>query len=331
MFGNLINIHDLLTLVEKARQGRLDRVFSRLVTPKKERVRQTWDGNTGGPSGWGDIKAVREYWNLMVSGEAETDFRQYVAQKYFPQKNSLAALSLGCGAGANELKWAGLGLFKRLDAYDLSEARIRLARDKAKDMGYQNVLDFKVGDIFNLTGCESQYDAVLCEASLHHFSPLEKVLSSVRSFLKEDGLFVINEFVGPTRFQWTRRQMEAANAVLSVLPLKYKVRWGGNLVKSKVYRPSRLSMILWDPSEAVESSNILPLLHRMFDVLEIKGYGGTVLNVLFQEISHNFLAEDEETSGLIKLCIDLEMKLLQLKEIPSDFVVAVCRKKRAIH
>ncbi len=328
MFNNLINIHDFKTLVEKARQGRLDRVFSRFFAGKKKRVRQAWDSSTGdGPKGWGDIKAVREYWNLLISGNAETDFREFIYKKHFPGKNSLLALSLGCGAGANELRWAEVGAFKRIDAYDLSEVRIELARKKAVEKGRQAVLNFQAGDVFKLDGRENYYDVVICEASLHHFSPLDSVMSKIHSFLKDDGFFIINEFVGPTRFQWTKRQMEAANAILSLLPSKYRTRWGGNLIKSKVYRPSILSMVLWDPSEAVESSDILPLLQHMFDVLEIKSYGGTILNVLFQDIAHNFLSEDEETLDLIKLCIVLETKLLKFKEVESDFVVAVCKKR----
>ncbi len=330
MFNNLINIHDFIKLAEKAKQGRLDRVFSRFLTGKKERVRQAWDGSTGGgPKGWGDIKLIREHWNFMVSGEAETDFRKFICNKFFPGKNLLLALSLGCGAGVNELKWAEAGSFKRIDAYDLSEARIKLARKKALEKGQKQktVLNFQAGDVFKLEGRENYYDVVICEASLHHFSPLDKIMLKIQSFLKEDGFFVINEFVGPTRFQWTNRQMELVNAILPLLPSKYRIRWGCDQVKSSTYRPSRLSMVLWDPSEAVESSSILPLLHRTFDVLDVRAYGGTILNLLFQEIAHNFLSDDEETLDLIRLCIDLETKLLKHKEIESDFAVAVCRKK----
>lgn len=328
MFGNLINIYDFITLIEKAKQGRLDRVFSRLVTRKKERVRQTWNDNTGGgPKNWGDIRAIREHWNFMVSGETGVDFREYLSRKYFSERSPLLALSLGCGAGGNELKWARFGAFRRIDAYDLSEARIELARKRAKEDGYDAVLNFKTGDVFQLTGRENCYDVVICEASLHHFSPLDKILSRIESYLKEDGFFIINEFVGPTRFQWADRQLEVINALLSLLPSKYKVRWGGNLVKSRVFRPSRFSMVLWDPSEAVESSNIMPLLHQMFDVLEVKAYGGTILQMLFHDIAHNFLSDDKETSDFIALCIDIETKLLKHNDIESDFVIAVCRKK----
>ena len=329
MFRNLINIHDFIMLAEKAKQGRLDRVFSRLGVRKKERVRKSWNSSTGnGPKGWEDIEAIRRRWNFAVSGDRETDFRQYVSRKYLAGKNSLLALSLGCGAGANELKWAGLDVFKRIDAYDLSEVRIELARKKAQEKGLSSVLNFQAGDVFNLEGHENYYDFVICEASLHHFSPLDKVLPRVSSFLKEDGLFFINEFVGPSRFQWTKRQMEAADAVLSILPSKYKVRWGGDLgIKSRVHRPSLLSILLWDPSEAVESSNILPMVHKLFDICELKPFGGTILNLLFQDIAHNFLSDDEETLDLIDLCIDIETKMLKHNAIESDFVVAVCKRK----
>ncbi len=330
MFGNLINIHDFIMLAEKAKQGRLDKVFSKLLARKKKRVRQAWNSSAGGDGqkSWMNIRAIMERRNFMITGDAETDFREYIFSKYLSGKKSLRALSLGCGAGANELRWAGFGPFLRIDAYDLSEASIELAREGAVERGFQDILNFQVGDVFNLEGRENYYDFIICEASLHHFSPLDKVVPRISSFLKEDGLFYFHEFVGPARFQWTKRQMEAADAVLSILPSKYKVRWGGDLgIKSRVHRPSLLSMLLWDPSEAVESSNILPMVHKLFDICELKPFGGAILNLLFQDIAHNFLSDDEETLDLIDLCIDIETKMLKHNAIESDFVVAVCKRK----
>jgi hypothetical protein len=47
-----------------------------------------------------------------------------------------------------------------------------------------------------------------------------------------------------------------------------------------------------DPSEAVESSNILSQLAIHFDIVEMKEYGGTVLHLLLYEIAHHFLPGD---------------------------------------
>ncbi len=103
--------------------------------------------------------------------------------------------------------------------------------------------------------------------------------------------------------------------------------WQSNNLKPKVFKPSRLGMQLGDPSEAVESSEILPLLKQIFDVIEVREYGGTILNLLFAQIAHNFLSDDPETQHWLQLCFDVEDLLLSLGDLQSDFVVAICKKR----
>jgi hypothetical protein len=86
---------------------------------------------------------------------------------------------------------------------------------------------------------------------------------------------VLNEYIGPARFQWTARQLEAVNALRELLPPRYRVRWQDRGLKRRVHRPSRLSMMLYDPSEAVESDRIVPSLDKFFAVVERRDYGGT--------------------------------------------------------
>ena len=167
---------------------------------------------------------------------------------------------------------------------------------------------------------------ILVEHSLHHFSPLEEILLRIKRWLKADGYFVVNEFVGPTRFQWTARQLEVINGLLSVLPAKYKRLFGTASIKVREINTSRLRMILRDPSEAVESAKIRPLLRKTFDVVESKEYGGAVLHLLFNGIAQNFLSGDAETQRWLELCFQVEDMLWASGEVESDFLVAVCRK-----
>ena len=94
-------------------------------------------------------------------------------------------------------------------------------------------------------------------------------------------------------------------------------------------RPSRLSMILSDPSEAVESGRILPLLREHYEVTELREYGGAVLHLLFDQIAHHFLDADPRTQRFLDLCFEAEDLLMEEGELASDFVVAVCRRKPA--
>ncbi|GAH53084.1 unnamed protein product, partial [marine sediment metagenome] len=116
-------------------------------------------------------------------------------------------------------------------------------------------------------------------------------------------------------------------AVLSILPEKYKVPAVDGVIKKRAIRPSRLRMILGDPSEAVESSKIMSLLDQIFHIVEIRPYQGAILHPLFDGIASNFLSEDKQTQRYLRLCFEIEDLSAAAGEIQSDFALAVCRKK----
>ena len=85
-------------------------------------------------------------------------------------------------------------------------------------------------------------------------------------------------------------------------------------------------MYINDPSEAAESDRIPQLLQDTFGILEARKYGGSVLNILFKDIAHNFLDGSSETEKLLQLCFEREDRGMALNELQSDFMFFVCQK-----
>ena len=326
MIGNFINIYDIKDLLRILvhSPNKIISLGRKIVWRKESKIKKAWEHAVNPPDKWWNVPEVRKRWNYIITGDQNVNFREYIAKKYL-SKGSLNALSLGCGYGLTELEWAKLGVFKSIDAYDLSENRIKQAAINAKQKGFSDVINFHVGDV-NLIDVKDYYDVVIAEGILHHLSLLNEALKKINKFLKPNGYLIINEFVGPTRFQWTKRQLEVINGLLSIIPSKYTRLYNSNLNKPKVFKPSLLRMILSDPSEAVESSKISPLLYEAFDVLEVKEFGGTILHLLFDGIAQNFLSEDIETKFWLKICFDVEDQLLMSGDIKNDFIVVVCKK-----
>jgi ubiquinone/menaquinone biosynthesis C-methylase UbiE len=326
LFSNLVNIHDIPLVVEKIRQGQLRKILSKLFRGRAGRLVNSWNHVEIPPKNWWDIPEVMERWNSMLSGDPGTDYFTFFLNNYFAGRDGLHALTLGCGTGYREILLSRLGKFECIDAIDISRARIEHARRKADEGGCGGEINYIVGDVYDYRESNNRYDLVLVEQSLHHFSPLEKILRRINGFMKEDGYFIFNEFVGPSRFQWTQRQIDIVNGLLSVLPKRYRKRWNSGTIKRKVHRRGRLGMILYDHTEAVESDHILPLIQKIFNVVEIRGYGGTILQLLFADIAHNFKSKDTETQHLLRMCFELEDLLLESGELQHDFVVGICRK-----
>jgi SAM-dependent methyltransferase len=327
MLDNLVNRHDVGRLARRVWRRDVPDLLDRVIGSDRARVRRKWNEIEAEPGQWWVVGEVRRRWAEMVSGDPDVDFREYVAGKYLRDRRGLIGCSPGCGTGEREMAWAATGRFERFDAFDLSPVRIDVARAEAERRGLDHVLRFEVADVTDAPFDGGGYDVIVAEHSLHHFSPLHAVLRVLEDALRPDGFFFVDEYVGPTRFQWTARQLDAANGLLAALPERYRRTSTG--IKRREIRPSKLAMYLDDPSEAVESAEIMPQLHARFDVVEVRGYGGAVLHLALANISRNFVSTDAETLRLLHTCFDIEDALLESGEIDHDFMIAVCRLRCA--
>lgn len=327
MFNNLINKYDFVRICEKIRRGYFYEILPKLTSGKLGRVKKSWKHTETNQSNWWDVPAIINRWNLLITGNPDLSPQEYFSRKYFSQKKNIKGLSIGCGIGQNELKWIKSINFERLIAHDLSSERIAFAKRQAEREGYSQILHFLISDFFDLEVIDDEYDVIIAEGALHHLKPLNEVLLRIKRMLKKDGYLLVNDFIGPSRFQWTDRQLEIVNGLLAIIPHRYRKRIRSGSIKKRQYKPGRLSMILNDPSEAVESSNILPLLKEYFDILELKEYGGTILHLLMHEIAHNFISNDEKSERILHLCFEVEDLMLKLKEIQSDYVFLIGQKK----
>jgi ubiquinone/menaquinone biosynthesis C-methylase UbiE len=328
MFNNFINPTEVIYLL---RRMRVDFSFRRSILNKlrfttNSRVRTAWAHTTVGPSGWWEIPAVQRRWNFKISGDNSIPYQQYVTRKYFPSVEGLSGLSIGCGTGEREIEWARTGKFRNIDAYDISPERIEIARSKTSRVPGGATINYLAADIGNLRLPDSSYDLIIFEHSLHHLSPLDTLLDRVSNVLKPGGHLFANEFVGPSKFQWTERQLKETNSLLVEIPPEYRTFSRSSILKERVIRPSKLRMWISDPSESVESSGIIRLLSKHFDVLETKGYGGSILHLLFSDIAHHFTISNPTVDRLLQRSFDVEDTLITSGDLTDDFAVVICRK-----
>jgi len=275
---------------------------------------------------WTDSLLVsRKYIHPAISGDPEGNWLAWAAERYYSTPAALA-LSIGSGDGGLERHGLGIGLAKRFEAFDASPGAVELARQLAAQHGVADHVAYFVADLNEHRFEPRRYDAAFASMAVHHIRELEHFFSQMQQALKPGGLFIMNEFVGPNQFQWTDQQMALADALLNRMPERYRRSLLSGHVKTRITRQTVADMNAVDPTEAVRSADIIPLMRRYFDVIEKVDYGGTLLNLVLEEIAGNFKDTDEDAAVLQPL-FEAERRYIDTGVISSDFTVLVARAR----
>lgn len=164
------------------------------------------------------------------------------------------ACSLGSGASRIERELMRLGAVDRWDLYDISQ--LVLCRAKLGMGRNWHRVTTHVADVNRLTLPRNAYDLILCNACLHHFVELERILDEISQALTEDGLLAVWEFVGEKQLQWSEARIEFQHALLDEVPEELRASPDARILRPDI---STLS-----PFEAIRSDDIPALLQERF-------------------------------------------------------------------
>lgn len=279
---------------------------------------------------WMEHPRVNRQINKRITGNVSVDWFSYVIQKYFPNPIN-HALSIGCGEGGLERHALTNGFANFFDAIDVSQGVIEKAKNLAKSANVLHRVKYIAADVNELVLSPNSYNAVFASSSIHHIQALEKVFEQISKALRDGGYFICNEYVGPTYFQLPQEQLNIINELLKIIPKDFRriIRDGKatSEIKTSHENPPLSWFEEYDPSEAVRSADILSVLEEFFQIIELKSYGGTLLQFLLQNIVGNFQDGQEEHDAWLDLLMYLEILLEERGVINNDFVVVVAVPK----
>jgi len=265
-----------------------------------------------------------------VNGQPYPTWIDYVLAEYVKDPLPVERiLSLGCGSGSLERDLARRGVFQRCDAYDIAPGAIELAKSAAAAENMAHI-HYQAADITNYPFPDACYDLAWFNGSLHHIEELDATLSSVRRALKPDGLLILNEYVGPDRFDFTDRQKGVMRACFELIPPHLRRNFDAinpNEFQLSVSIPDPVAVSAADPSEAVRSSAILGALDQHFEVLACNDAGGTILQFLLSGIAGNFRSDDPQSIAVLNMLFAIEDTLIDVGDLSSDFVIVVAKRR----
>ena len=278
---------------------------------------------------WELLPLTKNYQMKYIADEDISDFIGFIvdyivnySKKNIGDKN-LKGLSIGCNEACPEMEIFKTGLFSKIEVMDIAKGLLDKQRKIALEKGLKGI-DYIKQDLNKVVLDRNTYDVIWTIGTLHHIENLETFLDETNNALKNNGIFIIREYIGPNRMQFTDMQLNIVNEILSVLPEKYKMQPDGS-IKNIIKRPDIAELIKNDPTESVRSEDIIPLIKERFEIIKLAYTGGTILHPLLSYIASNF-ERDEDGETILKLLILFEKTLIEKDILPSDYVFCIAKK-----
>lgn len=283
----------------KALRTFLNLAFGRL---KNFRAGRHWSGQSANQVSkrvrWWQSPTIIAHINRNICGEPIARIGGGVCkliEQRFPGQVFARAVSIGCGHGAKEIEYVKSGLVEEFHLYELSKLRVEEGRRLAAQAGVADRVAFYNEDGLNRRQ-PGAFDMVYWSGSLHHMLDVDMAISWSREALRPGGLFVMDDFVGPDRMQWSDRMLKYASWVRRSLPARYmkSPHRSGESLPVRAKKPNRVRLILKDPTECADSSRIIPCLRKWFPDAEIKLTGGAIYHLALNDVLHNIDEVDDK-------------------------------------
>jgi ubiquinone/menaquinone biosynthesis C-methylase UbiE len=324
---SIITLDDFIDTYFKIIQRGSGFFFSKFTFNNEKRTKSAFDNSSFISSYFWSIPKVLERWNILITGDKHKNYLDFLTQDFLKEKSNLRLLSLGSGICNREIELAkNNSIFKEIVCVDVADNLLQIAAKNAKENNVTNIKFLPI-NIDDFEFKENDYDIIFFKSSLHHFDKIDAFLSGkIKRTLKPDGLLIINEFVGATRHQFSRNQINAINGVIAVIPKKFRVRFKSKFHKNKYRGVGTLRMIMADPSECIDSENIMPSIHKYYKTILEKPFGGNLLMSALRDISHHFFELNEEKEKILKTLFLLEDKYLETNQ--SDFIFGIYENQK---
>ena len=233
-------------------------------------------------------------------------------------------ISIGCGSGHKELMLIKAGVVKHFTLVELVPELLEAARNSYAKAGLYDRATYVEGDFEQLSG--RQYDVVYFDSALHHMFRVSELIPRVLQFLKPGGFFVMDDFVGPTYNQFTEEVYAYAEHVRRLLP--QSIFGGGNGgILDNLARISKQAYLDTDPSEACNSSSILPTIAKYMPGVEIIPTGGIIYYLACREIFHKLTEHPDRDDAIIRLLFELDRVLVKANPELTCYALAIWQKR----
>jgi SAM-dependent methyltransferase len=279
----------------------------------------------------------------------------WTVEKYLKDKIPFEkCLSICCGFGEIERILSRLNVAKKIIGTDIAPGAVEQAKERAKAEGLTNI-EYYVADLNVETLPQNEYDIIWANGALHHIKELDILIPKIKNALKSGGFLISIEYVGSNYQQIGTRQQEVINAVRHLLPaalcqkdiiqeeyppgnsllakgaryLRRRINPPINPIYERIFQMNTLNHFLQtDPSECVNSENIIPTLRQHFDNVEVKYFNGSIIMyALDSKFYDNYSDDNPNHRKFLQLLFHIEDTLIEIGELPRDNAHIICKRE----
>lgn len=239
------------------------------------------DGGRGLTAAWD------RFGNRTVTGdESQSWLDSVIARGPFGD-----AAMLGVDGPLHAAQWLRAGASRRLDVLDVTQRQLDRVAAAVEESGVDHKRLRLIRTDLNFVRLPpAAYDVIVSSGTLHHLQNLEHVLDEIRRALRPGGLFVLHDFVGERRHQYTDRRLEVVNGFLDEIP--------DALQLEPAKRLERGDAAFMSPFCGLRSEDTLALVRARFEVLTEKRFGYTGPLAMMLDLKR---VEDEAPELLARL------------------------------
>ena len=261
---------------------------------------------------WNDSPRVQAYMARRATGDPAQSWMQYLLD--LRGRPFERALILNCGNGWVERELVAAGVIRSAHGIDISPELTAAAARLATEQGLS--LTYEVVDSNRLSLPTDTYDLVVNYAAAHHVAWIDHVFRELCRVLPPDGVFASYDYVGPHRNQYPYDQWQEALRLNAELP----EAWRNRLVY-----PHLPSMLAGDPTEAIHSELILPVMRRYFRLDHCAAVGGPLAYPVLTFNDALLTAPDAESSPWIDEVLARDAAYVEAHPDSTLFAFVVAR------
>ena len=266
---------------------------------------------------WNDFPLVLEYMCKNFTGDKKKWWMNDFQERFCPSPFE-HGLFLNCGNGWVERTFIDLKIVTRASAFDYSFDLLQEARRERGD----RKINYLQADVNRIDFDSEQFDLIVNVAALHHVQYINRFCVILCKALKETGLFVNYDYIGPHRNQYSKKHWGYIKEINHSLP--------NSIRKEPLIKPHLPTMLQVDPTEAIHSELILETVKRYFDIFERHDTGG---GIAYEVLTHNQNLQgipSKELDPYIDWLLDMDRKYTEEKRVPPLFSYFIARPKKEV-